>query len=139
MPGSDLIIAWVSKDGKVHFHDRNSRAYAMPEIDASQDWTLLEGRENGTHTIIKFRRPYYTCDEENDLPITKDTMRLIFAYDDRDPKDPNQVHIHERRQRGVKSAFLRFYKIPQQHFRDEGVELLDVTIKNVRKIISDSE
>jgi hypothetical protein len=31
-------------------------------VDSSQDYELLLGYENGTHTVIRFRRRYDTCD-----------------------------------------------------------------------------
>jgi len=42
----------------------------MPQVDAQEDWTLLEATENGTWTYLKFSRLLYTCDEDGDYPIT---------------------------------------------------------------------
>lgn len=40
-----------------------------PEVDASQDYRLLLGYENKTHTVLRFSRRYDTCDQR-DLKIT---------------------------------------------------------------------
>jgi hypothetical protein len=40
-----------------------------PEVDASQDYRLLLGYENKTHTVLRFSRRYDTCDLR-DLKIT---------------------------------------------------------------------
>ena len=43
--------------------DRFAYNNSVPVIDASQDLTLLGGGyENETHTVIKFSRPWDTCD-----------------------------------------------------------------------------
>ncbi|KAL2742493.1 MOXD1 2 isoform X1 [Vespula maculifrons] len=53
-----------------------------PEVDSSQDYRLLLGYENKTHTVLRFSRRYDTCDSR-DLKITKsekfqgDTLRLM--------------------------------------------------------------
>uniref|UniRef100_A0A182WX57 DOMON domain-containing protein n=1 Tax=Anopheles quadriannulatus TaxID=34691 RepID=A0A182WX57_ANOQN len=42
-----------------------------PIYDASQDYTLLLGYENTTHTVIRFKRNLDTCDMKDDFPITQ--------------------------------------------------------------------
>ncbi|GAB0087048.1 DOMON domain [Sergentomyia squamirostris] len=41
-----------------------------PVVDISQDYILLLGYENATHTVLRFRRKLDTCDTYHDLPIT---------------------------------------------------------------------
>ncbi|KYQ56250.1 MOXD1 like protein 2 [Trachymyrmex zeteki] len=41
-----------------------------PQMDSSQDYRLLLGYENKTHTVLRFSRRYDTCDPR-DLKITK--------------------------------------------------------------------
>ncbi len=88
----------------IYFQDRYAEDESLPKIDESQDWVLLESAQNETHTILKFSRPYKTCDNSYDLEITNDTIRLIYAFGDNDPKSINQIHKHN--QRGSKSALL---------------------------------
>ena len=49
--------------------DRFATSRGPPPVDDQQDWTLLEGEEEGGFTILEFTRKYVTCDK-NDLPIT---------------------------------------------------------------------
>lgn len=48
-----------------------------PEVDPSQDYQLLLGYENNTHTVLRFRRRLDTCDH-HDIPITVSGGRSIF-------------------------------------------------------------
>lgn len=49
-----------------------------PEVDPSQDYQLLLGYENSTHTVLRFRRRLDTCDH-HDIPITVGCEILIFC------------------------------------------------------------
>ena len=49
--------------------DRFATSRSPPAVDELQDWTLVEGEEEGGFTILEFTRKYITCDK-NDLPIT---------------------------------------------------------------------
>lgn len=40
-----------------------------PEVDPKQDYHLLLGYENSTHTVLRFKRKMDTCDH-HDIPIT---------------------------------------------------------------------
>ena len=51
------------------FQDRHALGEYEPIIDESQDVTLLSANQNDTHTLLRFSRPYVTCDE-NDRDIT---------------------------------------------------------------------
>ena len=51
------------------FQDRYATDRVKPEVDQSQDYEMLLGYENGTHTVIRFRRRYDTCDR-HDYRIT---------------------------------------------------------------------
>ena len=50
------------------FQDRHAVGESEPIRDASSDYELLDGRENATHTVLRFRRKLDTCDE-HDKPI----------------------------------------------------------------------
>jgi len=53
----------------VSFQDRHATDRDEPEVDQSQDYEMLLGYENGTHTVFSFRRQYDTCDQ-HDYRIT---------------------------------------------------------------------
>ena len=59
--------------------DRHALGEYEPDIDESQDVTLLAANQNDTHTILRFSRPYVTCDE-NDRDITVSRYdRFVFG------------------------------------------------------------
>ena len=62
----------------VSFQDRHALGEYEPIIDESQDVTLLAANQNDTHTILRFSRPYVTCDE-NDMDITV-SINLCNVY-----------------------------------------------------------
>ena len=49
----------------------------MPTIDEDQNWVLLAASETDTHTILKFKRPLYSCDPY-DRNVTVCTMLDII-------------------------------------------------------------
>ncbi|XP_052873204.1 MOXD1 homolog 2-like [Anopheles cruzii] len=87
LSGADLAIGWIEQ-GHVYLQDRHVRpdSDGEPVVDASQDYTLLLGYENMTHTVIRFKRNLDTCDMKDDFPITNDTMRVIFMYSKEKPR-----------------------------------------------------
>uniref|UniRef100_A0A0K8V1I9 MOXD1 2 n=1 Tax=Bactrocera latifrons TaxID=174628 RepID=A0A0K8V1I9_BACLA len=135
--GTDIVIGWVDK-GQTFFQDRHvSRTVnsTEPQVDASQDYVLLKGYENTTHTIIRFRRKLDTCDSVYDIPITNNTMRLMFLYDENDPPNglvsPGSLPNIRNAWRQSRSVVLTERPIPTQslentrklEFRNSGVEL----------------
>ncbi|GFU89661.1 DBH-like monooxygenase protein 1 [Trichonephila clavipes] len=76
----------------------------MPEIDEIQNWNLVSGRENDTHSVLVFRRKLDTCDN-NDRKIDDSTTRLIYAYSNEDPPSENSLKYHFKK-RGTKSVLL---------------------------------
>ncbi|KAG5667527.1 hypothetical protein PVAND_015506 [Polypedilum vanderplanki] len=86
--GSDIFISWID-DGHMFFYDCHIKTHTQthePVVDTSQDYELLTGSENSTHTILRFRRKLNTCDDKSDVPITNDTMNVIYIYHDEKPK-----------------------------------------------------
>ncbi|KAB0798512.1 hypothetical protein PPYR_09505 [Photinus pyralis] len=114
MAGSDMIVGWVDQ-GQVYFQDRHvkespaSAADREPEVDPSQDYQLLLGYENNTHTVLRFRRRLDTCDH-HDVPITNDTMRIVWAYHRNEPVGglvgPGSLPQHDVESRGSQSLYL---------------------------------
>lgn len=68
--GADMVIGWVDNNGQLHLQDRHVKNSSKdPQMDSSQDYCLLLGYENKTHTVLRFSRRYDTCDPR-DLKIT---------------------------------------------------------------------
>ncbi|XP_064622631.1 DBH-like monooxygenase protein 1 homolog [Lineus longissimus] len=108
MRGSDVVMGWV-KDGIPHLSDRHAAGHALPKRDESQDYELLLGEEKDGLTILKFRRALVTCDE-HDSPIEDGTVRLIYAWNDKDPdREDNLNYLYHYGNRGVKSVVLLDY------------------------------
>ncbi|KAL5460037.1 hypothetical protein EMCRGX_G033450 [Ephydatia muelleri] len=105
MVGSDVVIGWVSSDGRTHFHDRYAFAMATPPIDPSQDWTLLSGSESNGYTNLTFTRKWITCDS-NDRDIKPDTARVVFSWGAADPADTSLSGQYHGSNRGSVSLNL---------------------------------
>lgn len=44
--------------------------HAAPMKDQQQNYELLTGFQNDTHTVIRFSRAWDTCDSQDDLVLT---------------------------------------------------------------------
>ncbi|CAG7709951.1 unnamed protein product [Allacma fusca] len=76
--------------------DYHAKGKQTPDVDASQDWTLLSASENSTHTTLKVTRVFNTCDD-NDVPVSNDTTKFIWAIGATDD-------IVQHRKRGAASV-----------------------------------
>uniref|UniRef100_A0A914X1Y0 DOMON domain-containing protein n=1 Tax=Plectus sambesii TaxID=2011161 RepID=A0A914X1Y0_9BILA len=105
MAAADMVIAWVDASGRPQISDRHGPAQgnAFPPADSTQNYEVVSGRKNNTHTVITFRRKQDTCDPQ-DWKITSDTTRLIWAFNDQVPTSADDIQKHT--ERGVKSAQL---------------------------------
>uniref|UniRef100_A0A914WCD3 DOMON domain-containing protein n=1 Tax=Plectus sambesii TaxID=2011161 RepID=A0A914WCD3_9BILA len=105
MAAADMVIAWVDASGNPQISDRHGPAQGngYPPADSKQDYELVSGRKNDTHTVITFRRKQDTC-EPQDWKITSDTTRLIWAFNDQVPTSADDISKHT--ERGVKSVQL---------------------------------
>ncbi|XP_070581119.1 DBH-like monooxygenase protein 1 homolog [Ptychodera flava] len=106
MPGSDIVIGWVTDNGRKRFTDRHAVHYGEPRIDEKEDYRLLHGTQVDGFTILKFERKLDTCDDGYDWIITRSTARLIWAYHSEDPEDGQPLPWHGRVNRGSRSVFL---------------------------------
>ncbi|XP_066291636.1 DBH-like monooxygenase protein 1 homolog [Branchiostoma lanceolatum] len=131
MPGSDIAIGWV-KDGTAHLTDRYADAKAQPPVDESQDWELVSGYENETHTVLRFNRKLTTCDDK-DRVINEDTMRVLWAWHDEDPADESGVNgpAYHGTNRGVRSTVLLSNIIAPPNFTETNYTTVDLLMNNV--------
>ncbi|CAL4097442.1 unnamed protein product, partial [Meganyctiphanes norvegica] len=106
MGGSDIFFGWVDDLGKVKYMDMHAESNSAPIKDPSQDYEMLGGYENGTHTVLRFKRPWITCDDKHDWMLTGDTVKVIWAYSDADPRDESDLQYHGVH-RGAKNMLLR--------------------------------
>ncbi|XP_042889305.1 DBH-like monooxygenase protein 1 [Penaeus japonicus] len=128
MKGADIVLGWVDSQGNLHAHDRHAIGNMIPIIDDSQDIEVLGGYENETHTVLRFSRPWNTCDKEHDFHLTSDTIRVIWAYSYDDPVNEYAMTKHDHR--GTKSIFLQEPQFELPTFGDD-VFTWDVKMNNV--------
>ncbi|XP_067141864.1 DBH-like monooxygenase protein 1 [Centruroides vittatus] len=105
MKGSDIVIGWIN-DNQAIFHDRHAEGKFQPKIDEQQDWELLWHEKNNTHTKLRFKRLLDTCDDQ-DMVITEETTRLIYAYSPENPNSIDAVSYHGPTTRGTRSVLLK--------------------------------
>lgn len=49
-----------------------------PVVDPSQDYVLMLGYENATHTVMRFKRKLDTCDTSYDIAISVSFLFVSF-------------------------------------------------------------
>ncbi|XP_064118161.1 DBH-like monooxygenase protein 1 isoform X2 [Macrobrachium nipponense] len=130
MKGADIVLAWVDDfTGELHVHDRHATGMMIPFIDKQQDITVAGGYQNDTHTVLRFSRPWNTCDDPEDMKLSGDTTRVIWAYSYRDPEGDMDMGIHD--QRGTKSIYLREPRFSLPTF-SEDVKSIDFLTEEVK-------
>ncbi|ALC44862.1 olf413 [Drosophila busckii] len=137
LAGADMAIGWVDK-GQTYFQDRHvtRNGDAEPVVDPSQDYMLMLGYENATHTVLRFKRKLDTCDASHDIAITNDTMRLLYMYHSQDPPHgsvrPGTLPDPERAFRPYRPMVLMQraqMQMPAPH--DERVRVLELRNEDV--------
>lgn len=108
--------------------DCYAESNSLPKIDEEQDWELLEGQENETHTTLIFKRKLETCDFR-DYPINDDTFRLIYSYNDADPESFYDIQYHGPFNRGSRSIMLLKSQTGQD-ISKENVQFWDIKSPN---------
>lgn len=104
--GADMVIGWVDNNGQLHLQDRHVKNSSKdPQMDSSQDYSLLLGYENKTHTVLRFSRRYDTCDPR-DLKITNDTMQVVWQYHVEEPVSAAGVLPDHDAIRGSRPLYL---------------------------------
>ncbi|XP_045451194.1 MOXD1 homolog 1-like [Melitaea cinxia] len=80
MRGADLVVAWVDdKYGNAQILDCHGLAFDDRAVaDEVQNYELISGYQNDTHTIVEFKRQLDTCDRQ-DFVIGDDTIQVLWA------------------------------------------------------------
>ncbi|XP_005365928.1 DBH-like monooxygenase protein 2 [Microtus ochrogaster] len=121
--GSDLVVGGVLPDGNVYFSDQHLLDEDTLEQDGSQDAELLKLTEDSVSTIMRFSRPFRSCDP-HDLDITSDTMRVLAAY------GLDDIPKMNRERTFVKSIFLLQMLQYDDQDAPEDTIIHDLTISN---------
>ncbi|GAU95204.1 hypothetical protein RvY_06862 [Ramazzottius varieornatus] len=111
MNAADVLLAWV--DDKTGIPTVQDRWLIAPKpysprtvnlsLDSTQDWVLVTGSQNATHTTVRAVRKLVTCDTQ-DRSFTADTTRLIFSMHPQDPATPTSITKHTYR--GTRSLLM---------------------------------
>lgn len=57
-------------------HVKRNAVDMEPVVDPAQDYVLIAGYENVTHTVMRFQRKLDTCDATYDIPISVSFLLL---------------------------------------------------------------
>ena len=129
MTGSDIFIGWVADDGRVMGKDTYATGFDPPLVDKSQDYEVLGGLQNATHTVIRFQRGWDTCEDDGeDMKLNKDTVRVIWAFHEDDPEGDAGWKYHAAN-RGVRSVHLMEPAKPKMPYGKD-VKVWDIIADN---------
>ncbi|XP_022911259.2 MOXD1 homolog 1 [Onthophagus taurus] len=131
MEQADIVIGWVDKYGKavlLDCHGVPKSQGSAPVKDEHDNYTLMKGIENGTHTILEFRRALDTCDPD-DYALSSDTVRAIWALHDKDPHADFEMIYHGEK-RGSQSLHLFGPPPIVQNENPDFLRTWDVTLKD---------
>ena len=81
MPGTDVFMAGVLRDGAAYGTDRFAYFRSPPVQDAKQDVSLIEVTESGGYTRFTFSRPLSTGDAM-DHDLTVGAYHILLAYNE---------------------------------------------------------
>lgn len=109
MPNSDIVMAWIDKDGKAVVSDRHvGSSPALPIEDKSQDLMDANVTESNGITTLRFKRKLVACDVD-DLTIAG-TSRVLFAFGRSKPENnvPTQHQSTDRLQKNIDLVNAKF-------------------------------
>lgn len=108
MEKADIILGWVDDNSGVAVlmdcHGVPASQGSAPVRDEIDNYTLMRGLQNDTHTVIEFRRAFDTCDPD-DYVLSTDTVRVIWALHEYDPQRGAEMVYHGEN-RGYQSVHL---------------------------------
>ncbi|XP_049876022.1 MOXD1 homolog 1-like [Pectinophora gossypiella] len=96
MRGADLVVAWVDdRNGIARVLDCHGLAFDDRAVaDEVQNYELISGYQNATHTTVEFRRQLDTCDRQ-DFVIGEDTTQVLWAIGPEGSDGQLPEHVHK--------------------------------------------
>jgi hypothetical protein len=132
MKGSDIVVAGVrDSDGEPYLYDMHADCNCFPREDSQNNYNLIDGTQNATHTIVTFSRKINTCDKQ-DFPISNDTVRFIWAMHSEDAVSPQDFRKHEPNSRGTRSLLFFGEDLPSVQSLPPDVKTLEFRAKDVQ-------
>ncbi|EDW94958.1 uncharacterized protein Dyak_GE19798 [Drosophila yakuba] len=125
---ADVVLLWVD-DATGHANVLDCHGASGPPLqDDTQNYDVIDGKQNGTHTFLKFKRKIETCDPF-DIPLSADTFKVLWSIGENDPIHGN-LDWHGQ-SRGVKSLQLLSPMFTKNSNSIEGTQKWDITVNNV--------
>ncbi|XP_064101026.1 DBH-like monooxygenase protein 1 [Macrobrachium nipponense] len=112
MKNADLLIGFVDYKGTPHAVDYWSPKNGEPILDTSQDWKLVDGRQNESHTMIRARRPI-TPFTDDDINVTDFPTWILWAWHPHDPGEGQLPQYHKKNRGAIQLCLLRTDCWPQ--------------------------
>ncbi|XP_045590271.1 DBH-like monooxygenase protein 1 [Procambarus clarkii] len=106
MENADLLIGYVDYLGEAHVLDYWASKNGPPILDESQDWKLLAGRQNDTHTMIRVRRPI-TPNTPDDINVFDFPTWVLWAWHPHDPGEDLHPEYHHNNRGARRLCLLR--------------------------------
>ena len=85
----------------------------------------MYGEEVEGSTVLRFRRKLETCDPDEDVRVTNDTFRVIWAYGGADPGEAEEVSWRELERAG--GRLLHLYQGETRELREPSIKKWVVT------------
>ncbi|KAG8329654.1 DBH-like monooxygenase protein 1 [Homalodisca vitripennis] len=120
------LVSSVHKP-KQDYHGASKNA--EPLLDPVQNYELLGGFQNQTHTVLQFQRPWDTCDSDHDRRLGNDTERIIWTVHREDPPQQSQMG-HGGDWQGARSVHLVSVANPRHSASHPHVKQWDVKLNN---------
>ncbi|KAH8372725.1 hypothetical protein KR009_004044 [Drosophila setifemur] len=136
MSKADLVLLWVDdRTGQANALDCHGSQYpsnGAPIQDDTQNYYIVNGTQNLTHTNIMFKRKIETCDPF-DIPLTADSFKILWSFGDEDPVHGSLDRIGHGQNRGFKSMHLYSPMFQKNSvIKDESaIQKWDITVNNV--------
>ncbi|XP_022225581.2 MOXD1 homolog 1 isoform X1 [Drosophila obscura] len=139
MSSADIVLLWVDDvtglANALDCHGSKNSPNGAPVQDDTQNYNVVSGYQNDTHTNVRFTRKIDTCDPY-DMPLTRDTLKVLWSFGDTDPVY-GSLKGHGRN-RGEKSLHLLSPMFQKNSVHTYGattessaVNKWDVTVNNV--------
>ncbi|XP_062127901.1 MOXD1 homolog 1 [Drosophila sulfurigaster albostrigata] len=129
MSSADMVLLWVDdhsgKANALDGHGSTHHPHAAPLQDDTQNYHVIDGYQNATHTYVHFKRLIETCDPY-DMPLSNDTIKVLWSFGSTDPIHGNlEGHGQNRGARSLHLLNPVFRK--QRHETHQW----DITVNNV--------
>ncbi|XP_017062155.1 MOXD1 homolog 1 [Drosophila ficusphila] len=129
MDAADIVLLWVDDNtGQANALDCHGTQYSRSGLlvkDDTQNYYVIDGSQNTTHTNLKFKRKINTCDPF-DIIFTSETLKVLWSIGKSDPIHGNlQWHGLKTSVKALNLFFPTFTK------KNVDLQTWDVTVSNV--------